>query len=137
MMRTFPQRTERQLGERGFTLIEMLVVLTIVALIAVVGAATLQRKPGTLTRQRAAIQIKTAAEEARRQAMSSGRPAVLDLSTLPAAKAGITLDVSQRGAKPLLAFYPDGSSTGGTILLDDHPLISINWLTGRIFDVQN
>lgn len=137
MMRTFPRPTEPRLGERGFTLIEMLVVLTIVALIAVVGAATLQRKPSALTRQRAAIQIKTAAEDARRQAISSGRPAVLDLSTLPAAKGGITLNDAQKGAKPLLAFYPDGSSTGGTILLDERPLVSINWLTGRIADVQS
>jgi prepilin-type N-terminal cleavage/methylation domain-containing protein len=66
MMRTFPRPTERASSERGFTLIEMLVVLTIVALVAVVGAVTLQRKPGSLTRQRAAIQVKAAALDARR-----------------------------------------------------------------------
>lgn len=137
MMRTFPRPTEHRFGERGFTLIEMLVVLTIVALVAVVGATTLQRKPGSLARQRAAVQIKTAAMDARRQAMASGHPALLDLRKISAAKGTLALKATQSGAEPVLAFYPDGSSTGGTILLDQHALVRIDWLTGRISDVQS
>ena len=136
MMRTFPRPTEPRLGERGFTLIEMLVVLTIVGLVAAVGAVTLQRHPGHLTRQRAAIQVKAAAEQARQQAMETGRASLLDLSKIPAAKGTLTLGAKQRDVKPLLAFYPDGSSTGGTVLLDESPLVRIDWLTGRIVDVR-
>jgi len=136
-MRTFPRPTERGSSEGGFTLIEMLVVLTIVALVAVVGAVTLQRKPGALTRQRAAIQVKAAALEARRQAMASGHPSSLDLSKVPAAKGALALKAAKGGVEPVLAFYPDGSSSGGTILFDERPLMRIDWLTGRINDVQS
>lgn len=136
MTRTFPQPTERHLGERGFTLIEMLVVLTIVGLVAAVGAVTLQRHPGGLTRQRAAIQIRSAAEQAHQQALSAGRPTLLDLGKISATKGALTLDAVQGDKKLQLAFYPDGSSTGGTVLLDERPLLRVEWLTGRIFDVR-
>ena len=137
---------------RGFTLIEMLVVLMLIALIA---AVTIPTFSGVST-----TELKTAAREvaaglrlARGQAIAQRTESVLELDvaarsfrvppdprvhTLPSGidlklfTAQRDLSTDQVGA---VRFYPDGGSNGGRITLaaGERKLdVDVDWLTGRV-----
>ncbi len=128
MTPTLTPPIERSLS--GFTLIEMLVVLTIISLVAAIGAATLSRKPGHIERERIAGRIQLAVAAAQRSARQQGSPASLDLHKVEGVKSPLAFKPTL-GRDNLLSFFPDGSSTGGAISLDGRPLIEIDWLTGE------
>lgn len=97
--------------ERGFTLVEALVVLAILGMIAAIGFPAMDRAIGAQQRRLAAIEAEAAFHAARAQAIRTARPV----------KAGHGL-----------VFYPDGSSSGGTVTLDSGQRLSIIPGTGAI-----
>lgn len=137
----------------GFTLLELLVVLAIMALIAAVALPDL-RLPGFATdAARAARRIATGLADARQQAIRTNRESVvvfdLEQRSFQAtdgsevALSGIdrlTLLTAERDlidrTRGQIRFYPDGSSDGGEVGIRDagggSTTVRINWLTGRI-----
>lgn len=137
---------------RGFTLIEMMAVLMLMALIAGAVAFSLgSNLKGVKTR--AAVRDLTAAmrytrgqaivkHEQRaleidvdaRSYQAPGRPVIqmpegLEMKLLTAAKE------QTGGSKGLIRFFPDGSSSGGRVTLKrgDHEWrVEIAWLTGEV-----
>jgi general secretion pathway protein H len=139
--------------QRGFTLIEMLVVMTIAALI--VGLA-LPRLTGTTERatlRTATHQIAAALRDTRSLAMTRGRSEAFIIDTANGAfRAGPTAQPGQlpRGiqlalitvtsdrdsaSRGRIQFFADGSSTGGGVLFASGKIRSqvlVDWLTGRV-----
>ena len=137
--------------ERGFTLLEMMIVLVILGLVA---ALVVMRGPS----RDPALDLRATAEAmagglrlARAQAISSGRPVSLMVDparhvwridtgtpTAIAPEVGVTVSTASAtipGTAPEIGFAPDGSSTGGRIDLragERHLAVSADWLTGRI-----
>lgn len=152
---TSPTGTERAAARvRGFTLVETLVVLT---LIAMVSAALLPRIVSGLrgpTLDDVAHRVVLALREAQGTALASGNAAVLHVDVsghrlaLPRGRAR-EIDVPGHWELRLVTarreltgegagdirFFPDGSSTGGRLVLADgsrEVSIDVTWLTGRI-----
>jgi len=99
-------------GARGFTLIEMLVILAITGLIASLTFPAVERGFVRQAFEGAAAQLDGAVRGARADAMRTGRPVAVVLpADLPA---GITIAAPERA----LIFYPDGSSSGAALVLN-------------------
>ena len=143
--------TSRCDTQAGFTLVELLVVIVILALLSAGAAQYLFRTdPGFEIRQ-AAADIETTLRQARSKALVENRSVaiVFDLSNrsyvagqqrtvLPDAYrlrvvvAGREQVASSAGA---IRFYPDGAATGGAVYLSDAVetvAIEVDWLTGRV-----
>lgn len=136
----------------GFTLVELLVVITLLAMLSAVLAPILVPSPGRTLRS-AASEVATTLRETRRQARADQvrRRFMVDTETarfgiegaagwrpLPAGvvaaltTADALLIDQRRGG---IDFFPDGSSTGGRVTLgmDGQSIrVDIEWLTGRI-----
>lgn len=134
---------------RGFTLFELLVVLTVLGLVAALGVPKLSNAftgPGV---RAAALDLAAVLRSARMQAVAESRPALFrfDPETRRAAignsyrgaPLAADLVLSFEGPDPGapfagIAFFPDGTSSGGRILVADGGqgfLIAVDWLTGR------
>jgi general secretion pathway protein H len=149
MARLMKPRKSRT-GERGFTLLELLVTLTIASLLLAVVAPRLTSAVAHARLRSSGAEIATILRETRSQAMLTSR--AIDFSIVPARNgvlaAGKTLllpsgqTVSWRPATQTdgqalssLQFQPDGSSSGGVITVADgadQVKISVDWLTGRV-----
>jgi general secretion pathway protein H len=136
----------------GFTLIEMLVVLTILGLTLALVAAHGPMRSAGLEMHSAAGQVADALRLARTRAIASNRrtrfsldPAQhgfqIDGGALHTLPAQLAVLISATGGPPRrdriggIVFAPDGSSSGGSIELADgqrRTLISVDWLSGRI-----
>ncbi len=134
----------------GFTLIEMLAVLAIVALIA--GLSTqLARPPVPRLRVEAAARALCATARATRmRAIATRQEATLSFdlarktfsspvggeTALPSeARVDVSVASGQRGggAQAGIVFFPGGGSTGGDITIEisgNRAAIDVNWLTG-------
>jgi general secretion pathway protein H len=161
MTRTLPTGSEscRPAKERlprrqptGFTLVELLIVLTLLAVLTAVLAPVLLPSPGRALRE-AASEVATTLRETRRHARAdqkrrrflvdtqSGQFGIEDTPSWRSLPDDMSVELTT--AESLLTgetrggidFFPDGSSTGGRVLLgmaDQSVQVDIEWLTGRI-----
>ena len=138
---------------RGFTLLELIVVLAIVALVvALVPGLMLRSQPG-LDVEVAARALADGLRQTRSQAMVSNREEVFSLDveqrlfragrSQPLKQLDRTLELHLYTAQAELMdarsgrirFFPDGSSTGGAIGLsldEQQSRVSVDWLTGHV-----
>lgn len=136
----------------GFTLVEVLIVLSLVVLLSAVLAPVMLPSPGR-TLQATASEVATTLRETRRQARADNRRQRFVVDT-DARRYGIESVSSWRSlpkemtvelttAESLVTgadrggidFFPDGSSTGGRLVLGlsgKSLQVDIEWLTGRI-----
>jgi general secretion pathway protein H len=140
-------------GERGFTLLEMLCVLAIIALLAAVLLPFIPRETSRSRLQAYALQAATLLKSDRNAAISRnisvatlvdvGRRAIR--SGASAAAIRIPNDVRfdavlpqtcrRQAALSTIRFFSNGTSCGGAIALtrfDAGYEIRVNWLTGRV-----
>ena len=139
--------------ERGFTLLEMVVVLVIAAIAYAVLLSGPLGKASAADLRAAARTVASGLRQAQTTAMATRRDAVLTIdvesreftvagdSTVRQLPQALELKLytaqsevtSERvGA---IRFYPDGSSTGGRITVASGPrkyLVDVDWLTGRV-----
>ncbi|HEY3919301.1 MAG TPA: GspH/FimT family pseudopilin [Stellaceae bacterium] len=156
-MRSLPPPLDRphrrRDGAQGFTLIEMLVVLTVAALIV---ALVLPRLTGTQEKaalRAASHEIAAALRSTRSLAMTRGHPEAFSVDTASGAfRAGptevsgrlprgirlalVTVAVDRDNASEgRIQFFADGSSTGGGVELaagKESSEVLVDWLTGRV-----
>jgi general secretion pathway protein H len=142
----------RPRGGAGFTLLEMIVVLVVLALVAgvVVGRGPVRSR--ALNVRAAVSDIVATLRGARGRAIAVNRPVMVAVNGsqgsvavdgVPAFRAppGMVLAAAPGlGGIPGpglagIRFAPDGSSTGGRIVLADgarRVLVGVDWLTGRV-----
>ena len=139
-----------QQAEAGFTLVEMLVVLAIMALVATIAAPGLVSNYRTKNVETLAGEITMRLRLSRTSAIATARPkqVVVDLGarvirfgerdivTLPD-DVKMTVVTGQEtvvaGRQTVLTFLPDGSASGMDIALQQKgrtARIAVNWLTG-------
>ena len=139
--------------ESGFTLLEMVCVLALIAMMAAVLLPFIPRQTSRSRLQAYALQIATLLKADRNAAVRRG----VDVSTLVDAggrsiRSGATADMiripddvrfdallpqtcNRRAALSTISFFASGMSCGGAIALtrlDAGYEIRVNWLTGRI-----
>ena len=144
----FPANTQR-----GFTLVEMLVVMTIMVLVYAMTAPMISAGVSGAELKAAARQVAAGLRKARSEAVTHKNEVSLtvdveerqfDLSgdnrvyRLPE-KIEISLFTAQSELKDAktgaIRFYPDGSSTGGRVTLsrDERKfLVDVDWMTGQV-----
>lgn len=140
-------------SSRGFSLLELMLVLLLLGLAYGLAGPMLSDKPTGLEMQSAARQIAAGMRKARGTAITQNREAVLTLDitkrqfavtgdaksySLPKA-----LDYSLFTAQSELVrehtgnirFFPDGSSTGGRVTVvsgKSTQAVDVDWITGRV-----
>ena len=134
------------------TLFELLVVLVLVALIAAVSAPLLIKGLGRAESKGAAQDVAAALRRARSEAVVRNSDVVLtvdvnersfriDLAAADALPAKLEVELYAAQTEQISAdvggirFFPDGSSTGGEIVLADGRSkihVQVEWLTGRV-----
>ena len=142
-----------EVDQQGFSLLEMVCVIAIIALVAAVLLPMVPRQTSRPRLQAYAMQAATLLKSDRSAAIRRG----VDVATLVdphahAIRAGASREIlqlpddvrfdavlpqscRQRAALSVISFFPDGMSCGGTIALsrlDTAYEIRVNWLTGRI-----
>ena len=140
-------------GEHGFTLLEMVCVLALIAMMAAVLLPFIPRQTSRSRLQAYALQTATLLKADRNAAIRRG----VDVSTLVdtasrSIRSGATADTvripddvrfdallpqtcNRRAALSTISFFASGMSCGGAIALtrlDAGYEIRVNWLTGRI-----
>ncbi len=119
----------RNRPDSGFTLMEMLVVIAVMALILLLVTGYGPPRSHRLEAQAAAQQVAAAMRNARGQAIAQGRPVAL---ILPRTPAWLSVTIQPPGG---IVFAPDGSASGGRVRLagDGRDIaITADWLTGQV-----
>ena len=139
-------------GARGFTLLELVLVLGLIALASTLAAAALAGGFDGMRLRSAAKDVAAQLRFTRAQAIATGEPQrfTLDLAThrwsAPKQRAGelpkqVALGfVGAREVQPSqgqggIVFFPDGASTGGSIRLQLEEAawqVDVAWLTGQV-----
>ena len=137
--------------DRGFTMLEMLVVLAILAMTATIGWTAYARRDGTVAIDAAAWQLAADFRLARAQAIRSNmtQAVLVDVDRrrywtdgLPARDlgGGVSLDLEIPDAERLpnriarVRFFPDGTSGGGSVTLrtaSGQAKVVVDWITGE------
>jgi general secretion pathway protein H len=131
-----PKRSRR--GSAGFTLIEMIVVIAVMAMI---GGLVMMRQPwrsSGLNMDATERALAGALRLARSRAIAGDRP----VSVVTGA-GGFSVDGAAPRVLPgdevmsesRVVFLPDGGSSGGTIIVASKArrvAVTVNWLTGRV-----
>lgn len=138
--------------QRGFTLLELLVVLAIIALATAVAMPSYRGRASGLDARREVALVLNELRQARADALKNAVGAGLDFDlarrTIRPAEGGarrlppdLTMTVDTTRSQLLgdqagrIWFYPDGSSTGGRVTVADGRRvyrIDIDWVTGRV-----
>jgi general secretion pathway protein H len=139
-------------AQRGFTMIEMIVVLAILGLVLAMVAARGPLGLHTLTTRAAANQLASGFRQARARAVTANRPVEVSIdlaghswrigadrpTALPRDLDIAVVTVAGQsvgGTRAGIRFLPDGSSTGGRVELKDGPRrfrVGVDWLNGRV-----
>lgn len=136
---------------RGFTLLEMLVAITIAAIIMGVSAPVMQRLYLSSQYRAAVSDVVTLLSSARYQAIRRGRqadvvinPETREISlgekvqSLPKSLQMEVLSSRElnRDGAGVIRFYPDGGSSGGYVKLtsegNNMVQVQVDWLLGRV-----
>ena len=136
---------------RGFSLIELLIVMTLVALAAVVVPVSLSGGQDRTELRSTTRALVSELRAVRAQAMTQQTPMSLTLDLSEQSYQGMSgeagywpesvdlqvtvPDAFIEGSRVAVVFFPDGSSAGGEILVTSGALvqgIDIRWLTGRV-----
>lgn len=135
----------------GFTLVEMLAVMTILALLAALTLPALRPPPDRLRLEAAARTVASALRLSRAKAIAINGDVVLAIdaerrlfesSAVPATRIDRDIAVAMTLAAPerrgrsagAIRFFADGTASGGNIVLTlgaRHARIEVNWLTGE------
>lgn len=132
--------TSRTEVEAGFTLIEMLTVLTVIAILSVVMAGRLpDGGPGV---DHVAAELARDLRGLRFEAVTTGRDIAVAVSgegaaNLVALPEGVTARVLSGAGEEVeqLVFFGEGGSTGGTVEVmrgEARTRIGVDWLTGVV-----
>ncbi len=133
----------------GFTLVEMLVVLVIVALVMAVVPPLFAGGEARLELAASAREIAAGLRETRSLAIREGRSEAFlvdgaaglfragagPVRRLPQGLLLSVADASDGQARTAIRFFADGSSTGGRLLLrrgERRSDVTVDWLTGRV-----
>jgi general secretion pathway protein H len=144
-------------GQRGFTLLELLVVLVLAVVLVTLVPPLLSGMSGATELRAAARQLAAGLRLARNEAVTGQREAVLtlDLAQHRFAVTGDPREIALPDSVALhlytaqselldqttgnVRFFPDGSSTGGAITVSGPKLayrVNVDWLTGGIAIVE-
>ena len=140
-------------GARGFTLVELMVVLVLVGLLLTLAPVAFQRALPSLQVKSAATELAAVLRDTRSRAIKENREGFVQVDV----EAGRYSSDRRRGEEVLdediklsiltaeseldgqgggrIRFYPDGTSTGGrvSLTLDDTTYhVVVDWLTGRV-----
>ena len=138
--------------QHGYTLIELLAVLVLVAAIVALGAATITRKLPGQRLQQSAKELVAQLRYTRAQAIATGQPQVFMIDANSREwRAGekrsgaLSKDISivatgarneqQRPGVAAVRFFPEGAATGGRIVLRNERAawqVDVQWLTGEV-----
>jgi general secretion pathway protein H len=139
--------------QAGFTLVELLVVLVVLALVAGLAATQLGSRHGGAVLQAAAHELASRCRAARAAAIrqAASRTVVIDMvDRVVTTGAGVaplriadTISVTtetsaaeRQGQRVAgIRFFPNGGSTGGKVRLETGRQayeVRVNWLTGRV-----
>ena len=122
--------TDETMPTAGFTLMEMLVVISAIGLLAALTVPSISRRPAFIERERLFDELRRKIARAASEAQTSGRVIRLDIDgkkgeSRSRFKAAI-------GVTGQPVFYPDGSSNGGLISIGSRPLLKISWLDASV-----
>jgi general secretion pathway protein H len=125
---------------RGFTLLELLIVISLLSLLSAVGARAYRERNSTPYFEA----IINTLDHAKLRAINEGRRIDLTCNDIAsAARTGLSHQFYMSCASTLpspqenttISFFPDGSSSGGLITLKNsghNNTIKIDWLTGKL-----
>jgi general secretion pathway protein H len=152
-LKTSPMQKMSDGGERGFTLLEMVCVLAIIALLAAVLLPVIPRETSRSRLQAYALQtatllkadrnaamrrgadVATLVDAATRMVRSGATPAMIRIPEDVRFDALLPQTCNRQATQSSISFFANGMSCGGTIALtrfDAGFEIRVNWLTGRI-----
>lgn len=121
---------KRGASTSGFTLVELVVVLAVVALVAVIVLPRLGWIVGAGDFAAAREQVVSELRIARGRAIEQRRSTVIGPAELDAGTVALTMAPPDG-----IRFHADGSSSGGSVVLTSgrrEAVVTVDWLTGRV-----